>query len=295
MEILSLLLHSGRIDRVTFAVIFSQCSDPSATVRAKALSILSDCIESKDHSIVEMVNFIFAENSDNQTHQERESDHQEIDLLGLLQEEEPVNDSPSLLPKAHQIMNLLKERAIDEKVHVRKNALQLLLSVAQRHSRYLNQDLLRLFGTSCRDVALLIRRHMAQMLTELVHEHPENASVQKMWVQSVLPLVLDGETRVQEKALECVDLLILRTVIESNNKLGWELIDTIIEQGFDTYLSKAFEMWSREKRIPAQLLRVLLSEAGERPRASLTLIAIAARYNKVDNHVKVKFYKLFNI
>jgi hypothetical protein len=37
-------------------------------------------------------------------------------------------------------MNLLKERAVDDKVHVRKNALQLLLSVTRRHGRYLTPE-----------------------------------------------------------------------------------------------------------------------------------------------------------
>lgn len=118
-------------------------------------------------------------------------------------------------------MNLLKERALDEKVHVRKNALQLLLSVTRRHGHYLNQNLLQLFGSSCRDVALLICRHIAQMLTELMHEHPQNEAVQRIWVRSVLPLVLDGEGRVQEKALECADQLILRSLNDQEmNEVG---------------------------------------------------------------------------
>ena len=48
-------------------------------------------------------------------------------------------------------MNLLKERAVDDKVHVRKNALQLLLSVTRRHGRYLTPELLKLLGNACRD------------------------------------------------------------------------------------------------------------------------------------------------
>ncbi len=60
----------------------------------------------------------------------------------------------------------------------------------------------------------LIRRHMAQVLTELMSEHPENEAVQRVcWARSVLgsPLCAgetrDGETRVrQEKALECADI-----------------------------------------------------------------------------------------
>lgn len=285
MEILSRLLQNGRIDMLTFAVIFAQCSDVSATVRAKALSILGECIESHDQSIAEMFSIIFGENIEKQVPDKTEAE--EIDILDLLQGDEPIDVSPALLPKASAIMNLLKERAIDEKVHVRKNALQLLHSVARRHDCYLNQELIKLFGNACRDVAPLIRKQMAQMLTELVSEHPENKSVLIMWARSVLPLVLDGETRVQEKTLECADTLIMRSIVSHDNQLGWTLLDVIIEHGLDTYLSKAVEMWSRQQQISPQLLRTLLSNTEQRCRAAMTLIAITARYASVDTNVKV--------
>lgn len=283
MEILSLLLHHGRMDFLTFAVIFSQCSDSSATVRAKALSILGECIESNDRFIVEIFDLIFSEEAD----RSEDAEDEEIDILELLQGEEPISVTPALLPKASAIMNLLKERAVDEKVHVRKNTLQLLLSVTRRHSRYLNQDLLRLLGNACRDVAMLIRRHMAQVLTELMYEHPENEAVQRVWARSVLPLVLDGETRVQEKALECADQLILTSLTGAESERGWSLLDVVIELGLDIYLSKAVEMWSRQKQIPAQLLRTLLSNTEQRSRAAMTLIAIFARHASINDHVKV--------
>lgn len=289
MEILSLLLQNGRIDMLTFAVIFAQCSDASATVRAKALSILGECLESKEQSIVEMLNVIFYENPESQLAEERE-DEEENDVLELLQGEKPIDVTPALLPKASEIMDLLKERAVDEKVHVRKNALQLLLTVARRHSCYLNKDIAKLFGNACNDVALLVRRHMVQMLTELVFENPQNEIVLNVWARSVLPLVVDGETRVLEKALECAEQLILQSLISSDDQLGWAILNVIIEQGLDTYLSKAVEMWSRKQQIPGQLLRTLLSNTEQRCQAAMTLIAIIARHTPVENNVKVRQY-----
>lgn len=285
MEILSLLLQNGRVDALTFAVIFSQCSDASATVRAKSLSILGECIESNDRSMVELLEIIFGGNVDQEVPEVEESD--EVDVLELLQGEEPVTSNSSLLPKASAIVNLLKERAIDEKVHVRKNALQLLVSIARRHARYLNQDLLKIFGKSCRDMAMLIRRNMTQVLTELMCDYPENEALQVVWARSVLPMVLDGETRVQEKALECADQCILRSLVGSENHQGWCLLDVIIELGLDVYLSKAVELWSRQQQLPAQLVRTLLSNIDERPRAAMTLIAVIARHTALDKNVKV--------
>lgn len=283
-EILSVLLQNGRGDMLIFAVIFALCSDPSATVRAKALSILGECIESNDHSMVEMLDIMFTEDVERQIINDEEN--KEIDIVELLQAEGPIEMSSAFLPKASEIVSLLQERSLDEKVHVRKNALQLLLLVARRHGRYLTLDLLKLLGNACRDVAMLIRRNVAQMLTGLLSEHPENEAVQKIWAQSVLPLVLDGETRVQEKALECADQMVLRSLLGHDSWQGWTLLEVIIEEGLDIYLSKAVEVWSRQQQIPAQLPRALLANSQQRPRAALTFVAILARHAIIDANVK---------
>ncbi|KAI9554187.1 hypothetical protein GHT06_019459 [Daphnia sinensis] len=283
-EILSILLQNGRVDMLIFAVIFALCSDPSATVRAKALSILGECVESNDHSMVEMLDIIFAEDIERQSVNDEENN--EIDIVDLLQAEGPIEITSAFLPKASEIVSLLQERSLDEKVHVRKNALQLLLLVARRHGRYLTLDLLKLLGNACRDVAMLIRRNVAQMLTELLTEHPENEAAQKIWAQSVLPMVLDCETRVQEKALECADQMVLRSLLGHDSCQGWTLLEVIIEEGLDIYLSRAVEVWSRQQQIPAQLPRVLLANSQQRPRAALTFVAILARHAIIDANVK---------
>lgn len=284
MEVFALLLQQGRVDALLLAVIFSQCSDASATVRAKALSILGDCIESRLQSVSELFDVIFGERA---VEPQQEEDAEEPDILDLLQREEPVEISPTLLPPASALLDLLKERAMDDKVYVRKNALQLLLDISRRHRRYLNKDMLKLLGDSCRDVALVIRRHMTQMLTELVLDNPENEDVLLTWARSVLPLVLDGETRVQEKALECADELILKSLVGNNDHLGWVLLEIITEQGLGAYLSKAVELWARQQQIKPELLRTLRDTAGQRSRAALTFIAIIARHTPVEGSIKV--------
>ena len=85
--------------------------------------------------------------------------------------------------------------------------------------------------------------------------------LKKIWARSVLPLVIDGETRVQEKALESTDQLVLRSLAGPESQQGWTLLEVIIEQSLHIYLSKAIEMWSRQQQIPAQLLRALLSNS----------------------------------
>ena len=216
----------------------------------------------------------------------------DVDILELLLDENGVQDALSLLPQASAILKLLEERAIDEKVYVRKNALHLLLTIMKRPNgnRYLTKELLKLLGKSCRDIALLVRRHMAQMLTELVLQYAEHAGVRRMWVQSVLPLVLDSETRVQEKSLECLEQLVLTALNSSdpkNKTLGWSVLEIITDQGFSTYLSKAVELWARQKLIQPQLLRTLQENIEEHSNAAWTFMAIIARHVTIDNNVRV--------
>ena len=285
-ELMALLLQQERVDPLVLAVLCSHCSDPSATVRAKALSILCDCIESRNASLMEIFDTIF---SGQQRPRRIEND---VDILELLLDENGVQDALSLLPKASAILKLLEERAIDEKVYVRKNALHLLLTIMKRPNgnRYLSKELLKLLGKSCRDIALLVRRHMAQMLTELVLQYAEHAGVRRMWVQSVLPLVLDSETRVQEKSLECLEQLVLTALNSSdpkNKTLGWSVLEIITDQGFSTYLSKAVELWARQKLIQPQLLRTLQENIEEHSNAAWTFMAIIARHVTIDNNVRV--------
>lgn len=233
IEIMALLLQQDAVDTLVLVVLISQCSDPSATVRARSLTVLCDCVESSNTRLASMFDSIFCPAS-----QSKRQEADQIDVLDLLQSDEGVQDAASLLPNCAAMLKLLEERATDEKVHVRKNALQLLLVIMRRDGRFLLKELLKLLGNSCRDVALMVRRHMAQMITDLLLQYADNCSVQLVWVRSVLPLVLDAETRVLEKALECTDQLIFSCLASGDNQLCWSLLEVITDQGFSTYLSK---------------------------------------------------------
>lgn len=293
LEVFALLLHHGRLNSLGVAVIFCQCSDPSATVKAKALSLLGECIESSEHNVQEMFSVIFSQNpseSGSTTPVEDDStDSVESRIVDTLQSGEST-EVTDVLPKASAILKLLKERAGDDKVYVRKNSLQLLLTIAQRHERFLNQELLKLLGSSCRDAAMLIRRHMAQMLTDLVLQYPERKEVQRTWAQYVLPLVLDGETRVQEKALESLDQLVLHSLVGTDSQLAWNLLDVITAMGFSVYISKAIEMAARNQQLPSKLMRTLQSNVETRPQAALTLMAIVSTFATIENQTKVYIF-----
>lgn len=288
LEIFTLLLHQARLDILGMAVIFCQCSDPSATVKAKALLLFGECIESNEPNTQEMFKTIFTQPASELSCAENRAEEEiENRIVETLQTNETAEATSDLLPRASAIINLLKERSADDKVYVRKNSLQLLLTIAQRHKRYLNQELLKLLGSACRDAAMLIRRHMAQMLSDLVFQYPENKDVHRTWVQYVLPLVLDGETRVQEKALESTDQLILHSLIGADSQLAWDLLEVVTAMGYSVYLSKAIEIASRKQQLPNKLMRTLQSNVEARPKPALTLMAVVSAYASIDSTTKV--------
>ena len=286
MEIFALLLQRDQISMLTLAVIFGQCSDASSSVRAKALFIFGECIESQHNSMNDICNTIFSPELQPTSHADREETDL-LDLLDLLQEEGEAEVPSALLPSATAILGLLKERAVDEKVYVRKSALQLLLTLVKRNRQLLSKDLLKLLGDSCMDVALLIRRHMAQMLTDLVASHQDHSLLKNVWVRSVLPLVMDRENRVQEKTLECLDQLILKSLVDDGCVLGWSLMDIITEQGLVSYLSKAVETFARQKMLNPHLIKVLLDNTEQHGKAALTLLAVISRHTPPGSNVKV--------
>ena len=283
MEIFALLLQRDQISVLTLAVIFSQCSDASSSVRAKALFIFGECIESKHSTMVDIFNTIFS----SEQQQTSLTDREETDLLDLLHEESEAEISSAMLPSAAAVLGLLKERAIDEKVYVRKSALQLILTLAKRNRQLLTKDILKLLGDSCMDVALLIRRHMAQMLTELVASYQDHLSLKNVWVRSVLPLVMDRENRVQEKTLECLDQLILKSLVDDDSMLAWSLLEIITEQGLVSYLSKAIETFARQKMLSPRLIKVLLDNTEQHGKAALTSLAVISRHTSPGSNVKV--------
>lgn len=48
----------------------------------------------------------------------------------------------------------------------------------------------------------MVRKHMIRQLTDLVTRHPDHLLLPSMWVDNVLPRIVDPESTVQERVLE---------------------------------------------------------------------------------------------
>lgn len=62
-----------------------------------------------------------------------------------------------------------------------------------------------------------------------------NVLVQKAWLNGVVPVVMDAESSVQEKALDCLDQLLLQHIKcynksrseDGRQKLAWDLLSLL--------------------------------------------------------------------
>lgn len=70
-----------------------------------------------------------------------------------------------------------------------------------------------------------------------IQTHPENSLVQKAWLRGVVPAVVDAESSVQEKALECLEQTILSQVKshgsysyrDAQQTLTWDLLGLLCD------------------------------------------------------------------
>lgn len=170
----------------------------SATVRAKALQILSDVTASNNPNVVQILEDLFNENNDGRG----KNTSGFVDFIELLQDPDVDLTQIDPLPSSKVFIEFLRKRALDESVYVRKNALQVLENVLKISGRLLSEDLIQILAEHCRDPSVMVRKQLVVSLTALVRTYPDRDNVIKNWVEGVFPLILDVEQKAAEKVLE---------------------------------------------------------------------------------------------
>lgn len=80
---------------------------------------------------------------------------------------------------------------------------------------------------------MLVRKQALQSLTRCVQAHPEKESVQRLWLSGALPLVLDPESTVLEKAVETVEELVVGPLCQrGDSQLAWSLLAQVGQARF---------------------------------------------------------------
>ncbi|KAM4652059.1 condensin-2 complex subunit D3 [Discoglossus pictus] len=285
-------------------MVFSRCSDKAPTVRSKALSCLAQCLEKNATSAIEGVQELLqgstcrtvlgmCATAESSLSSNEASSHPQK-TLGTMKTIEVSEYTDALGSEGKEVLAMLRQRAADEKTNVRKSALQVLVNVLKYNLIPCSSEDLATLQDRCRDPALSVRKQALSSLTELLLAQCHNVLVQKAWLTGVVPVVLDTESSVQEKALECLDQLMLQNITHYNRyrpgderqKLTWDLLTllTTESQELSRYLTKAFHLWSTQDKFSSTLINNLIShtETEHSAPAWMILAKVAGSSPKLD-------------
>ncbi|XP_030077819.1 condensin-2 complex subunit D3 isoform X2 [Microcaecilia unicolor] len=288
------------------SMVLGRCSDKAPTVRSKALSCFAQCLEMKMSSVegrtmVLQGNSIFTVLGGTGTSPENSLASNEATSSTLPQKSqgtfktlEVTDPSDSSMSDGKEIVTMLHLRAGDEKTNVRKAALQVLMNILKYNLISCTSEDLSVLQDRCRDPAISVRKQALQSLTDLLKAQSHNIMIQKTWLTGVVPVVIDSENSVQEKALECLDQLILQHVKhykkfsqdDSSQKLAWDLLTLLTTEKYELsrYLTKAFHIWSKQDRFSSTFISNLIShtETEHTVPAWMLLAKVAGSSPKLD-------------
>uniref|UniRef100_A0A8C8SVB2 Condensin-2 complex subunit D3 n=1 Tax=Pelusios castaneus TaxID=367368 RepID=A0A8C8SVB2_9SAUR len=292
-------------------MVFGRCSDKAPTVRSKALSSFAYCLEMKAATTLESIQELLQGSNCFSVQGTNIFSPHKILHLGLdafsgnivhfpevLATSLPALDLMTVFPclpwTGKEIMVMLRLRAGDEKTNVRKSALQVFMNILKHNVIPCTQEDLSTLQDRCRDPAVSVRKQALQSITELLMTQHNNVMIQKAWLTGVVPVVMDSENSVQEKALDCLDRLLLQHIKhyskfrheDQNQTLAWDLLAlfTTENQELSRYLNKAFYIWSQKEKFSSTFINNVMSHVETEHAASawMLLAKVAGSSPKLD-------------
>ena len=164
------------------SVIQQQLSDQAPTIRAAALESITSIIENL-----------------------------EINPFGVVIKH--IIDSSGSLEK------ILKKRIIDEKLIVRRAALQCLTQIITCNAKVLTSTMIDLLTSRTLDRAVSMRSLAIKSLNLSLAKFPDNQSLIHAWLNSVLPLIDDPENSVQNEAFEAIRTVLINPLIQNDDEV----------------------------------------------------------------------------
>ncbi|GCB74010.1 condensin-2 complex subunit D3 [Scyliorhinus torazame] len=293
-------------------VILGRCSDKAPVVRSRALAFLAQCLDLNASTAVEYVQEILL-GIGGQSMLNGQSDV-ELNTLGstvkmddeattnqckdTLKSIEVTDPGDSTFTDAKRIMTMLRLRAGDERTNVRKAAIQVFVSILKHNIAICNQEDLSTLQDHCRDPAPSVRKQALQSITDLLLAQPCNSVLQKVWMNGVIPIVIDSESSVQEKALDCLHKVIIQQIKDYRQfsdedkyqRLAWDILTflAIEYQELCRYLTKAFLLWSRQNTFNSTFVKSLISHTEtEHSSAAWMLLSKIAGSSPKLNYEKI--------
>ncbi|KAG8523176.1 Condensin-2 complex subunit D3, partial [Galemys pyrenaicus] len=261
-------------------IMFDRCLDKAPTVRSKALSSFAHCLElsvtTASESILELlINSpavsgveshpgTLLRNSSAFSYQRQTPNPS--GGSGMIN----IDSSGETVESAERcVMAMLRKRIRDEKTNVRKSALQVLVSILKHCDISGMKEYLLILQDQCRDPAVSVRKQALQSLTELLMAQPRCVQIQKAWLMGIVPVVMDSESTVQEKSLECLDQLLLQNIKhyskfhrgDDSQVLAWALLALLSteSQELSRYLNKAFHILSKKDKFSSAFINNVIS------------------------------------
>ncbi|XP_053451769.1 condensin-2 complex subunit D3 isoform X2 [Nycticebus coucang] len=264
-------------------IMFDRCSDKAPTVRSKALTSFAHCLEltatTASESILELLvnsSTILGIESHPGTIQRNSSAFSY--QRQTLNPSEPsggingIGDGETIGSSGRCVMGMLRKRVRDEKTNVRKSALQVLVSILKYCEVSNMTEDLSILRDRCRDPSVSVRKQALQSLTELLMAQPGCVQIQKDWLMGIVPVVMDCESTVQEKALECLDQVLLQNIKhhskfhtgDNSQVLAWALLTLLSTEspGLSRYLNKAFHIWAKKDKFSPTFINNVISHTG---------------------------------
>ncbi|KAM9216984.1 condensin-2 complex subunit D3 [Leptosomus discolor] len=297
-------------------MVFGRCSDKAPVVRSKALSSFAHCLEMKAAATLESIQDLVQSSCDHTVLEANTKTASSIDsaegiesfcytlsshplkTLPTFKTIELTDSSDTTALDGKEIMAMLRLRAGDEKTNVRKSALQVFVNILKHKVVPCTAEDLSALQDRCRDPAVSVRKQALQSVTELLVSQHNNVLVQKAWLNGVVPAVMDAESSVQEKALDCLDQLLLQHIKYYNKfrsedgkqALAWDLLTLLTSesQELNRYLNKAFHMWSKQNKFTSTFISDVMSHVEtEHAVAAWMLLAKVAGSSPKLNYSKI--------
>uniref|UniRef100_A0A3P8WQ73 Non-SMC condensin II complex, subunit D3 n=1 Tax=Cynoglossus semilaevis TaxID=244447 RepID=A0A3P8WQ73_CYNSE len=222
------------------SLLFSGQMDESPTVQGHALSSLAKCLEIPSMNVTQAIHNLFNESKSGVCTQ---------------------------ISKAN--LALLFRRVKDSRTSVRKSALQALMGLLKHDVIPASSENLFVLSERCRDPAVSVRKKTLQCMGELLTANPLNIAVQKAWLHGVVPVVLDSENTVQDRALEALEQMLLHPITSYSSRshqdtfqrLAWDLLVLLCQdcKNLCNYLGKAFSIWSKQNKFTPSFITNLIS------------------------------------
>ncbi|XP_043500715.1 condensin-2 complex subunit D3-like [Polistes fuscatus] len=244
-----------KIIKALIATTLSRCIDSSNIVRSKAMATIAEFTDTQNNitdMIVEDTSEVLCSD----------------ETLPLLDELKHmlINDVNPI--SLNVVFIVLIDRVEDERALIRKSALQILKNLTIKFP-ILTCQVAPIIGRRCRDPIMTVRRFAIHTLSVLLKYFPSDSQILNEWIETVLPQIFDTEIKVQEKALESFqDLLISKITNHSNyihnaiSSLPWKIVGKLIDMKMIKHLSRACEIWIKNNLINNSLITDIQSYIG---------------------------------